>query len=63
MSTEMSTEGTWAALFSIAILAERLSWRIGLGGAPKLAAMIIVAPEPAAEGRRATSRRGPGLTV
>jgi len=42
----MSTEPAWAALFSITFLAEPLTWRIALGGALMLGAMLIVETGP-----------------
>jgi len=38
----MSTEPGWAAVFSISFLGEPLTWRIAVGGAMMLAAMVIV---------------------
>ena len=42
----MSTEPAWAALFSITFLDEPLTWRIAVGGALMLAAMVLVESGP-----------------
>jgi drug/metabolite transporter (DMT)-like permease len=42
----MSTEPGWAALFSITFLHDPLTWRILVGGALMLAAMVIVETGP-----------------
>ena len=42
----MATEPAWAALFSILFLDEALTWRMGIGGALMLAAMITVESGP-----------------
>ena len=42
----MATEPAWAALFSITFLAEPLTWRIAVGGALMLVAMVLVESGP-----------------
>lgn len=42
----MSTEPAWAALFSITFLGEPLTWRIAVGGAVMLSAMVLVESGP-----------------
>lgn len=42
----MSTEPAWAALFAITFLAEPLTWRIAVGGALMLSAMVLVESGP-----------------
>ena len=42
----MATEPAWAALFSITLLGEPLTWRIAVGGVLMLAAMVIVETGP-----------------
>ena len=58
----MSTEPVWAAVLSIAFLDEDLTWRIALGGALMLTAMIIVESGALRIGRARPggSRESPG---